>query len=274
MKPAAKRRSIAILLAIVLPAAAGTAHAWGDIGHRIVADLATRQLDPAARAEVQRLLQADGDASLADIASWPDHLRNDPEHEALGKATGPLHYVDIRDPKCHYEPPRDCPDGKCVIGGLQKYVAILGDRHRSDAERAEALKFVVHFVGDIHQPLHAGNRDDKGGNDYQVQFDGKGTNLHRVWDSQMLYTRDLKWDAYADRLAAQGPVKLPKATAPFDRAYVQWAEESCQVVARDGFYPPGHKLDDRYVATWLPVADERLRDAGKRLADLLNATLD
>ncbi len=269
-----KRRTIATLLALALPAFASV-HAWGDIGHRIVAELAWRQLDPTAKAEIQRLLGETGSADpLPDIASWPDRLRDDPATKALGKATGPLHYMDFVDGKCHYVPARDCADGKCVVGGLEKYVAILGDRHKSQAERAEALKFVVHFVGDVHQPLHAGNRDDKGGNDYQVQFDGKGTNLHSVWDSKMLYTRDLKWPAYADRLAAQGPVQLPKPQAPLDNPYAQWAEESCAIVATDGFYPDSHTIDDAYVAKQLPVAETRLREAGKRLADLLNKTLD
>jgi hypothetical protein len=274
MKTPHKRRTIATLVALSLTAMAGTATAWGDIGHRIVADLAWRQLDPSAKAEVERLLKADGSDSLADVASWPDQLRNDPENKELGKATAPLHYADFHDPKCHYNPPVDCADGKCVVGGLEKYVAILGDRHKSNAERAEALKFVVHFVGDVHQPLHAGNRDDKGGNEYQVQFDGKGTNLHSVWDSKMLYTSNLEWKPYADKLAAEGPVKLPRPIPPLDNPYAQWAEESCQVVAQPGFYPDSHKIDGAYVAKYLPTAELRLREAGKRLADLLNKTLD
>lgn len=274
MRTTPKRRLLATLLVLAIPALASTAQAWGDIGHRIVAELAWRQLDPSAKAEVDRLLKADGDDSLPDVASWPDHLRDNPDTKDLGKATGPLHYMDFLSGKCVYVPPRDCADGKCVVGGLQKYVAILGDRHKSNADRAEALKFVVHFVGDVHQPLHAGNRDDKGGNEFQVQFDGKGTNLHSVWDSKMLYTRDLKWSAYADHLAAQGPVALPKPIAPLDNPYAQWAEESCAIVAQDGFYPNVHQIDDAYVAHYLPVAELRLREAGKRLADLLNKTLD
>ena len=101
MKSAAKRRAVAVLLALAIPAFAATVQAWGDIGHRIVAELAWRQLDPSARAEVRRLLKADGADSLADVASWPDHLRDEPGREALGKATGPLHYMDFRDGKCH-----------------------------------------------------------------------------------------------------------------------------------------------------------------------------
>ncbi|GAA0916999.1 S1/P1 nuclease [Luteibacter anthropi] len=273
MKTLHKRRTIATLLALAVTAAAGTAQAWGDIGHRIVAELAWRQLDPSAKAEVERLLKADGSDSLADVASWPDKLRDMPGKEDLGKATGPLHYINFAT-GCRYQPQGDAGTERNVVGGLQKYVAILKDRSKSNAERAEALKFVVHFVGDVHQPLHAGNRDDKGGNDYQVQFQGKGTNLHRVWDSQMLYTTNLKWQAYADKLAAEGPVTLPKPIPPLDNPYAQWAEESCQIVAAPGFYPDGHTLDDAYVTKYLPVAETRLRDAGKRLADLLNKTLD
>ena len=274
MRTTPKRRLLATLLVLAVPAFASTVQAWGDIGHRIVAELAWRQLDPSAKAEVERLLKADGSDSLPDVASWPDRLRDNPETRELGKETGPLHYMDFVQGKCVYVPPRDCKDGRCVVGGLEKYVAILGDRHKSNAERAEALKFVVHFVGDVHQPLHAGNRDDKGGNEFQVQFQGKGTNLHSVWDSKMLYTRDLKWNAYADRLAAEGPVALPRPIAPLDNPYAQWAEESCAIVAQQGFYPDSHQIDDAYVADHLPVAELRLREAGKRLADLLNKTLD
>jgi hypothetical protein len=159
-----------------------------------------------------------------------------------------------------------------VVAGLQHYVELLGDRGQPDTVRREALKFVVHFVGDVHQPLHAGYRDDKGGNTYQVQFDGKGSNLHRVWDSGMLYSRGLDWKAYAQVLDAE-PVKLPPPMAPRDNPYAQWAEESCRITGEAGFYPSGHSIGADYVRAELPVAEQRLREAGQRLADLLNATL-
>jgi hypothetical protein len=263
------RLTVAALAVFAAPAV----FAWGQVGHRIVADLAQRQLNPATRAEVERLLKTEQQTDLADIASWPDELRDDPSKAELGKLTGPLHYINFRDKSCAYVPPRDCAGGKCVVGGLHQYVAILGDRHRSDEERREALSFVVHFVGDVHQPLHAGYRDDKGGNDYQVQFDGKGTNLHRVWDSQMIYTRNLQWKQYADRLADDGPVVLPPAIPPLDDPFAQWAEESCRITRDDGVYPTGHVIDAKYVAAELPIAERRLKEAGMRLAQLLNKTL-
>jgi len=106
-----------------------------------------------------------------------------------------------------------------------------------------------------------------------VQFDGKGSNLHRVWDSGMLYTRGLDWQQYAQRLDSAVPVPLPAPSAPLDNPYAQWAQESCRITAEAGFYPVGHKITPGYVSTWLPVADRRLREAGRRLAQVLNLAL-
>jgi hypothetical protein len=260
------RRYVPMLFAACLCAPA--AHAWGPEGHRIVAELAQRHLDDAARTQVERLLAPEHTDRLADVATWADDLQDDPVHQALWQATRRQHYINFRDRSCAYRPPRDCPDGRCVVGALQHYVAVLGDRSQSDATRREALKFVVHFVGDVHQPLHAGYRDDKGGNTFQVQFQGKGSNLHRVWDSGLLRSRGLDWRAYAGQLDARGPLALPpSASAP----YAAWAAESCRLSAE--VYPRGHVIDAAYVAAQRPLAERRLRVAGQRLAALLNRTL-
>lgn len=261
------RRSAVFLLACFL--LVPNAWAWGPEGHRIVAELAQRHLSPAAEAQVERLLAPEHTKRLADIATWADDIQDDPSQQALWKATRALHYINFRDRQCDYQPPRDCPDGRCVVGGLEHYVAVLGDHSQSDAARRQALKFVVHFVGDVHQPLHAGYRDDKGGNTYQVQFQGKGSNLHRVWDSGMLRTRGLAWLDYARQLDARGPAPLPPAS---DSPYAAWAEESCRL-SRD-IYPDGHTISPAYVAAELPLAERRLRQAGRRLAEVLNRTLD
>ena len=263
------RVAVALLTCLLI----GPAQAWGPLGHAIVADLAQRHLSPVAQTEVARLLAPEHTDSLAAIASWPDQIQNDPAQADLWQRTRGLHYINFHDADCEYVPPRDCRDGQCVIGGLAHYVAVLGDRTQSDAARREALKFVVHFVGDIHQPLHAGYRDDKGGNAYQVQFDGKGSNLHRVWDSGLLYRRGLDAPAYARMLDARGRVALPPAIAPPDDVYAQWARESCLITAQPGFYPPTHKISQAYVNAELPVAELRLREAGRRLAAVLNLAL-
>ncbi len=265
-------RSLTIALAMLL--VAPVVQAWGPLGHAVVAELAQRHLNPAARAEVERLLAPEHVHALADIASWPDEIQDNPALATLWKQTRSQHYVNFRGgPTCNYVPPRDCRDGRCVVAGLQHYIDVLGDRNQPDAARREALKFVVHFVGDIHQPLHAGYRDDKGGNTYQVQFEGKGSNLHKVWDSKMLYSRDLNRQAYAQMLDAEPPVALPAPIAPLDDPYAQWAEESCRITAQSGFYPGGHKIGKAYVKAELPTAELRLRQAGRRLADVLNLAL-
>jgi len=263
-----RRLAAALLTAL---AVTPTAYAWGPLGHSVVAELAQRHLSPAAEAEVERLLAPEHTRSLADIASWADEIRNDPKQQALWKETRPLHYIDFRDPSCTYVPPRDCKGGKCVVAAIPHYVAILGDRSQPDAARLQALKFVVHFIGDIHQPLHAGYRDDAGGNTYQVQFQGQGMNLHRVWDSGLLGTRGLDWKSYAQRLDTEGVAPLPPPIAPLDQPDAQWAEESCQIT-RD-IYPAGHTIDQAYIDAELPVADSRLREAGRRLAEVLNLAL-
>ncbi len=253
---------------------APAAQAWGPQGHSIVAALAQRHLSPAAEAEVERLLAADHTTQLADVANWADQIQDDPAQAALWQQTRKLHYVNFRGgPGCNYVPPRDCRDGECIVAGLAHYVDILGDASQGDAARLQALKFVVHFAGDIHQPLHAGYRDDLGGNKYQVQFEGRGSNLHRVWDSGLLKTRGLDWPAYTAKLDAEGPAPLPPNSAPLDNPYAQWAQESCRLTAAPGFYPDGHKLGQAYVDAELPLAETRLRIAGRRLAEVLNLAL-
>ena len=262
------------LLAIALLVAAPAALAWGPLGHRIIADLAQPRLTPAARAEVERLLASEHAASLADVADWADRLRDDPAPDmvVLAKETAPLHYVNMHG-RCVYQPAQDCPDGQCVVHAINHYAAILGDRSLPIAERAQALNFVVHFVGDAQQPLHAGYKDDKGGNEIQVLFEGRGSNLHRVWDSGLLSTRHLDAAEYAALLDRQGPLDPPGPVAPFDDAPAQWVGQSCRIVMDDGVYPSGHRIGAAYVERMRPIAERQLRLGGARLADLLNRVL-
>jgi len=263
-------RRFATLLACLVIA---PAQAWGPLGHQVVAALAQEHLTPVAAAEVERLLAADHTRALADIANWPDQIQDDPAQQSLWQRTRRLHYINFHDRACDYQPPRDCRDGLCVVAGLQHYVAVLGDPAQSLAARREALKFVVHLVADVHQPLHAGYRDDRGGNTWQVQMGGKGSNLHRVWDSGLIDTRGLGWQAYAKVLDSRGPAPLPPAIAPLDNPYAQWAQESCRITAQAGFYPPDHRISQAYVDAELPLAELRLRQAGRRLAQVLNTAL-
>jgi hypothetical protein len=154
-----------------------TSFAWGSDGHQIVAMLAEAQLTPTARKELDRLLAQEPGSTLASISTWADEHRN--------PATAAWHYVNFPRGDCSYQPERDCPDGKCVVGVLDRQVEVLRTSV-DDEKRLNALKYVVHFMGDIHQPLHAGYRDDRGGNSYQLQAFMRGTNLHAFWDSGLI----------------------------------------------------------------------------------------
>ncbi len=249
------------------------AQAWGPLGHRLVAKLAADELTRDARKEVDRVLHGEPDPSLAGVASWADDLReNDPD---LGKRSSRWHYVNLAEDNCAYLPAKQCPNGDCVIEAIHRQQAVLADRSQPDALRVQALKFLVHFVGDVHQPLHAGYARDRGGNTVQLQVNGEGSNLHRVWDSTLLdssqrserhYLRALrKLRISADIVSAD----IGHGTSTVE----DWASASCRAVLQTGFYPAKAQLDPAYYTQWRPVAEQRLRLAGHHLAQLLNAAL-
>ncbi|MCL7713131.1 S1/P1 nuclease [Stenotrophomonas mori] len=264
---AARLSGVALAALLLLPA---PVFAWGAQGHRLVARIAETRLDPAARAETGRLLALEPGATLAGIAPWADQLRaEDPD---LGKRSAGWHYVNIGEDGCAYDASRHCRNGNCVVEALKAQSARLADRGLPDAERLQALKFVVHLVGDMHQPMHAGYAHDKGGNTFQLQFEDRGTNLHSLWDSGMFYALRLDDERYLQRLLA---LPAPGGIAPpqLQRDAARWTEQSCRIAIGDGLYPARRTVGDAYAATWRPVAEAQLRLAGERLAALLNELL-
>lgn len=229
--------------------------AWGENGHKIVAMLAEAQLSSLARQEVNRLLALEPGATLPSISTWADEHRS--------PATAPWHYVNFPRGECNYQAERDCPDGKCVVGAINRQIEILhspGD----DVKRLTALKYVVHFVGDIHQPLHAGFGHDRGGNSYQLQAFMRGSNLHAVWDSGLINAMQKENDAIVkDLLVLSQPIQKSAFSA------AATAMESCHIVSRPDFYPD-RLVTPAYVKTYGPVLADQLARAGYRLAQVLN----
>ena len=280
------RLRLVFATALLTLAASPAALAWSALGHQMVGELAQRHISPAAQAQVALLLAGEPDPTLAGVAAWADRLRDlDPERF---KATSRWHYVNTPPGQgCGYEPARDCPDGQCVIGAIEAQRRVLADRNQPLEARRDALKFIVHFVGDIHQPMHASNRDDLGGNRYQVSLrtdlqpeayarkhyvDGvMGTNLHSIWDYYILGTQGLSLQQYSDRLdtlpwppmPADGPRTGPDA----------WAGESCRLIDARGIYPAAHKMDGAYLDEYRPLAEQRVRQAAWRLVQILDADL-
>ncbi|KLJ00973.1 S1/P1 nuclease [Luteimonas sp. FCS-9] len=263
------RRPVLLFCLLALAAASPSAFAWGKLGHRLVAQLAERDLTPQARAQVDALLAGEPEPTLGGIASWADELRErDPD---LGRRSAKWHYVNIGESGCRYDPARDCPGGDCVVEAIKTQTAILADRARPRAERAAALKFVVHFVGDVHQPMHAGYAHDKGGNTHQINHRGRGTNLHAFWDSGMLNAAGRSDDAWlADLQALPPPAPDARLLPP---AAQDWAQAACRIAVAPGVYPVRGRLGEDYVAAQLPTVERQLRDAGTRLGALLNAAL-
>jgi hypothetical protein len=268
--------SIALLSLINAPA-----WSWGELGHRLVGELAQRQLTPESNAQVYELLRDEPVPTLAGVAMWADQLRTSDAERF--KATSRWHYLNMPEGSCRFDASRDCPDGACVLGAIEEQSRLLRDRAQPLEVRRDALKFIVHFVGDVHQPLHVSNRPDKGGNDFQIslrtdippeeyareryQNGIMSTNLHAVWDYYVLASAKLPLEKYADRLATSSRPPTPYSEP------AEWARESCQLIEQRALYPRSHEMKARYLKKMRPIAEQRVERAADRLARLLNESL-
>lgn len=263
-----------------------SAQAFGGLGHRLIGALAQAELNPVAAAQVQRLLQGQ---SLASVASWADELREQ------RRETAPWHFMNVSAEDCRYQPQIDCPKGNCLVPVLQAQIQRLQNRALDDAARAEALRFVVHLMGDMHQPLHLGFARDKGGNTFQIAFDRRasaspqidpadpgsaarqrwwqariqGYNLHGLWDTQLLESAALSEAVYLEQLQQLPTLSNSERTATI----AQIAQQSCSIVRAADFYPARNRINRNYVEQQRPVVNRQLRRAAGRLAHLLNHSL-
>lgn len=229
------------LVVLLLSAAPNPARAWGTQGHQVVANLAQAQLSAKAKRAVERLLAV--------------------EHRS--PATAAWHYINFPKNSCSYSAERDCPDGQCVVAAIDRQRDILAS-NAADEVRLRALKYLVHLVADVHQPLQAGYGEDRGGNSYQLQAFMRGTNLHAFWDSGLIRALDQDTEVMTARLASSNasPARrqeLERAGGTFNAA--QAAEESCRIVGQPGFYP-GRLVDQAYIQRFTPIMEQRLQMAG------------
>ncbi len=249
---------------------------WGNQGHRLVGLVAADHLSPTARKNVAFLLDKE---TLADVASWADVVRPDETQTAL------WHYTDLPADSRTYDRERDCPaqpnvkQGSpgdkvrdCAVDRILYFQRRMADPTLDPADRAIALKYLVHFVGDQHQPMHA-TGVQKGANCIHVVVFGSPTcgerpcNLHAVWDSGLLTHRNLKENEYLNLLESEiKQNSLVAGTA--DPAL--WAGESKRL-ADEAILPEGGAVDDAYYNREIPVAHKQLEMAGLRLAAALNA---
>jgi hypothetical protein len=259
--------SLPKFLALIAALAPSRALAWGAEGHEIVAALALRELTPAARQQVGRLLG--NPVMMVHDASWADEIRDSrPE-------TGAWHYVDIPLWAGSYDVRRDCSGRACVVAQIENDLQILSNRRAPDAARAEALRFLIHFVADVHQPLHAEDNDDKGGNQVHVRLGHERASLHKLWDVDVVEPLGPDPDTIAQGIEQDLSSAQRKDWQSGTPA--RWANEA-HAIAREHIYPPlGGARDLRlprdYAFREAPLARILLAKAGVRLAWLLNATL-
>jgi hypothetical protein len=247
--------------------------AWGKTGHRVVAAIADTQLSGLARAHVMEILG--GAESLDEAANWPDEMRANPSPFWQKTAT-PWHYVTLNGTTYDHAP----PEGD-ALEALSHFRAVLRDPKASLADKQLALRFIVHLVGDLHQPLHAGKCCDKGGNDVKVTWFGKPTNLHAIWDSSIVDEEQLSFMELAAQLERHTSER--DVIAWWDANPRHWISESAQI--RDSIYPTAADLPKEpkggngpavpelsyaYVYKFTPIANRRLQQAGVRLAAYLN----
>lgn len=252
---------LAATAAICLPSPAA---AWGQLGHRVIGELADERISGRTRAEIELIL---GEEGLAQSSTWADEQRSNPA-EFWQDDAGPYHYVTV--PAGQIYDDVGPPEEGDALSALAHCAEVVRDPSATQDEKALALRFIVHIVGDAHQPLHAGNGADRGGNDVRVLWFGDETNLHSVWDSRIIDGQNLSYTEYAARLGGQIE---PSDTIIWWNAEPQvWIGESTQI--RDTIYPSSAdqmpRLGYSYQFQHLATSELRLKQGGVRLAAYLD----
>ena len=239
------------------------AYGWGDKGHRVVAILADTHLTEHARQEVMKLLPAG--TTLADAAVWPDKEGRRITDLDL------LHHVSIPDHASGYDQERDCKPRNCMVEALKWFTSVVADTQAPINLRLIALRYVAHLVGDMHQPLHAGRREDRNGTDIIVTYGTQTNNLHLFWDINIVEMEEGTAEQMAKRL--QAGTTMEQRTQWQSGDPKTWTDESFHL-SRSYAYTLGEsmELSDDYVATALRIVRQRLVQAGVRLGWLLNNT--
>lgn len=250
----------ALILTLVGLTASSQALAWGQTGHRITGAIAEKYLSEEARQHVEKILPH---SSLAEASTYPDEMRSNPS-TFWRKTASPWHYVSVPEGKTYQQvtPPKQ---GNAVTA-LNKFTAVLKDKNASAEDKHLALSFIVHIIGDLHQPLHAGNGTDRGGNDVKLEFFWEDSNLHRVWDSGMIDKEQLSYTEWTEWLSNKITPQQRRDWSETDPSI--WIAESTKI--RDTIYPKKLKLSWGYKYKNMPVVKQRLQKAGVRIASYLN----
>ncbi|MCG7534027.1 S1/P1 nuclease [Pseudoalteromonas sp. OOF1S-7] len=247
-----------------------SAWSWGMNGHRVVGELAQQHLTPATEKAVKALLAED---SLAEVSTWADEMRSNPD-DFWKKQSGKWHYINIEDPSKMAQHDTPSVEHKHqvshILDGINYSVSTLLNPKAVREDKQFALKFLVHLVGDAHQPFHAGRSEDRGGNLIKVTFFKEETNLHSVFDTKLIEHQSLSYRELSDFILTRDKQKIAQMlnSRPTD-----WLLESNQIAEK--IYDSNETdISWGYIYRYTPVVKSRLLHGGIRLAGLLNQIFD
>lgn len=248
-----KRLLLSTLLFLLVSCAFG----WGPTGHRVTGWIAEKYLSKKTRKQLERILEGQ---SLAMASTWMDEIRSDSTYDY----TNDWHWVTVPDGMT-YDQAEKNPNGD-VIATLERLIAELKSGKLDSDQEAKHIRMLIHLVGDIHQPLHVGGGNDRGGNDIKVMWFRVDSNLHRVWDSDMIDDSKLSYTELAQSLIPPSEIVLKQWRNSSVR---DWANESI-ALRRDVYDYDRNRLGYEYTYRKFHLVRERLLQAGVRLADVLN----
>ncbi|KAG7616825.1 Endonuclease 3 [Arabidopsis thaliana] len=274
-----------IVSILVLTQLVNGALCWGDAGHYAVCKIAQSYFEEDTVVSVKKLLPESANGELAAVCSWPDEIKKLPQW----RWTSALHFADTPDYKCNYEYSRDCPKDWCVTGAIFNYTnQLMSTSENSQSivhyNLTEALMFLSHYMGDIHQPLHEGFIGDLGGNKIKVHWYNQETNLHRVWDDMIIESAlETYYNSSLPRMIHELQAKLKNGWSNDVPSWEScqlnqtacpnpYASESIDLACKYAYRnaTAGTTLGDYYFVSRLPVVEKRLAQGGIRLAGTLN----
>lgn len=253
-----------IAISVLAMVASSNTWAWGKTGHRVTGKIAESYLSESAKQHINALFP---NSSLAEISTLADEMRSNPS-TFWQKTASPWHYVSVPKGKSYSQvtPPSE---GDAVTA-LNNFVKTIKDDAASNEDKKLALHFIVHIIGDLHQPLHAGNGTDRGGNDVKLKFFWEETNLHRVWDSQLIDKQQLSYSEMASWLNNKITVEQAQQWLVSDPNI--WIKESTQL--RDTIYPESDSISWDYQYKHIDTIKVRLQQGGVRIAAFLNKVFE
>ena len=237
--------------------------AWSKDGHSAIGVLAMKQLQADAYTKLESVIGSLDDQAMIEACNWPDDVRETEEWDW----SAPQHYINIPRGKTQYSKPRDCADGLCATEAVKTYAAQLFDEQLDKEKRRQAFAWLCHVTGDLHQPLHAGFADDRGGNNYDVIFNGEEMNLHSFWDFELVNEHAGGWHALVNLLSST-------PTTPADSNWSaemvdQWTADSHQL-ATDYAYPTHRVIGQPFALRSWVLAQQQVGLAASRLALIIN----